>query len=119
MNHSLPPLADQECQACQEDSPGVSLQEWQSYQAQLPNWQWVELTEPKAQAISRRYHFANFRQAYGFVSQVALLAESQGHHPDISFGWGYVQLHWWTHKINWVHQSDLVLAARCDQIYQQ
>lgn len=111
-------LAEQPCQACQEDSPSVSAEEWQAYRAQLPDWQWVTLSQEQAQALERHFHFANFRQAFAFISQIALLAESQGHHPDIEFGWGYAKLRWWTHKIKNVHQSDLILAARSDRIYQ-
>jgi pterin-4a-carbinolamine dehydratase len=37
--------------------------------------------------IERIFRFRNFREALAFVQQVGELAESEGHHPDISFGW--------------------------------
>jgi pterin-4a-carbinolamine dehydratase len=37
---------------------------------------------------SSAFRFRNFREALAFVQRVGELAESEGHHPDISFGWG-------------------------------
>jgi 4a-hydroxytetrahydrobiopterin dehydratase len=42
----------------------------------------------EAHRIERTFRFRNFREALAFVQQVGDLAESEGHHPDISFGWG-------------------------------
>jgi hypothetical protein len=39
-------------------------------------------------ASSARFRFRNFREALAFVQRVGELAETEGHHPDISFGWG-------------------------------
>jgi len=40
-------------------------------------------------ASSAHFDSAIFREALAFVQQVGELAESEGHHPDISFGWGH------------------------------
>jgi pterin-4a-carbinolamine dehydratase len=42
-----------------------------------------------AHRIERTLRFRNFREALAFVQQVGELAETEGHHPDISFGWGH------------------------------
>ena len=42
-----------------------------------------------AHRIEKTFRFGNFREALAFVQKVGELAEAEGHHPDISFGWGY------------------------------
>ena len=44
------------------------------------------------------------------------IAEQEGHHPDIWFGWGYAKIKIQTHAINGLHESDFVLAAKVDRI---
>ncbi len=51
-----------------------------------------------------------------FVNKVGQIAENEGHHPDILFGWGYARVKIFTHKIKGLHESDFVLAAKVDQI---
>ena len=44
------------------------------------------------------------------------IAEAQGHHPDIIFGWGYAKIKIFTHKINGLVESDFILAAKINKI---
>ena len=50
---------------------------------------------------------------YEFTGEIA---EQEGHHPDIWFGWGYAKIKIQTHAINGLHESDFVLAAKIDRI---
>jgi len=52
-----------------------------------------------AHRIERTFRFRNFREALAFVQRVGELAETEGHHPDISFGWGYATVSLSTKKI--------------------
>jgi hypothetical protein len=54
--------------------------------------------------IERTFRFRNFREAFENAQQVAELAEAEGHHPDISFGWGYVTVVMQTKKIKGLHE---------------
>ena len=58
--------------------------------------------------------FADFKEALTFVNRVGELAEEQGHHPDICFGWGHAEITIWTHKIDGLTESDFILAAKID-----
>ncbi|MGD8430181.1 MAG: 4a-hydroxytetrahydrobiopterin dehydratase, partial [Ectothiorhodospiraceae bacterium] len=60
------------------------------------------------------YKFKNFAQALEFVNKVGELAEGEGHHPEVSFGWGHAEVEIWTHKIGGLHQNDFILAAKID-----
>jgi 4a-hydroxytetrahydrobiopterin dehydratase len=66
--------------------------------------------------LRKRYSFEDFRRAQDFVNRVGGLAEEQGHHPDICFGWGYAEVKIWTHKIDGLTESDFVLAAKIDAL---
>jgi len=50
------------------------------------------------------------------VNKVGLIAELEGHHPDINFGWGYTKVKIFTHAIKGLAESDFILAAKIDQI---
>ncbi len=76
---------------------------------QVPDWEVVE-----EHHLRRAFKFKNFREALGFVNRVGELAEEQGHHPDMSFGWGYAEVTVFTHKIDGLTESDFVFAAKVD-----
>ena len=48
--------------------------------------------------------------------KVGVIAEAEGHHPDIWFGWGYARIKIFTHAIKGLAESDFILAAKIDQI---
>ena len=77
-------LAEKACTPCRGGIPPLARDEALRFQKQAPDW---ELRDD-AHRIERTFRFHNFREALAFVQQVGELAESEGHHPDISFGWG-------------------------------
>ena len=56
------------------------------------------------------------RAALRFVDRVGALAEDEGHHPDITFGWGYATISLHTHKIKGLHENDFIMAAKIDAL---
>jgi 4a-hydroxytetrahydrobiopterin dehydratase len=52
-----------------------------------------------------------------FVGEVGELAEAEGHHPDISFGWGYTTVSLHTKKIKGLHENDFIMASKIDRIF--
>ena len=75
---------------------------------------WTLLSE--GTRIERTFKFANFKEALEFVDQIGALAEAEGHHPDIRFGWGYCTVELYTHKIKGLHQNDFIMAAKIDEL---
>ena len=67
--------------------------------------------------IFRRYVFRDFASAFGFVSTIAGIAEEQQHHPDLRFGWGYVEVDLQTHAIVGLHRNDFIVAARIERAF--
>lgn len=50
---------------------------------------------------------------------MAELAEAEGHHPDISFGWGYVTVVMQTKKIKGLYENDFIMAAKIDGLFER
>jgi len=66
--------------------------------------------------LRKEFKFADFRETLDYVNRVGELAEDQGHHPDICFGWGKAEITIWTHKIDGLTESDFILAAKIDKV---
>lgn len=67
-------------------------------------------------SLRKALKFDNFALALAFVNRVATIAEEADHHPDITFGWGYVDLALTTHDRGGITDVDIVTAARIDNI---
>ena len=67
-------------------------------------------------AIHRRFQFADFNAAFGFMTRVALVAETMDHHPEWSNVYRTVDIVLTSHDVKGVSQRDLALAARIDAI---
>jgi 4a-hydroxytetrahydrobiopterin dehydratase len=105
-------LAQKSCTPCRGGVSPLSPDEAAAHGRQTPAW---ELRD-EARRIERSFKFKNFAQAFAFVEKAAELAEAQGHHPDISFGWGYATVSLQTHKIKGLHENDFIMAAKLDEI---
>ena len=101
------------CAPCQGGIPPLSREQAQNFLAQITNWQLSD----EATLITCRYTFADFKSALAFVNHVGQLCEEQNHHPDITFGWGYVSVIFYTHKIKGLHENDFIMASKCDALY--
>src|SRR5438128_9244110 len=76
-------LAEKTCTPCRGGIPPLARDEALRFQSQAPDW---ELRDDDRR-IERTFRFRNFREALASVQQVGELAEREGHHPAISFGW--------------------------------
>ena len=104
-------LADKTCVPCRGDTPPLEGAELEELNRQLPEWEIVE-----EHHLRREFGFKNFREALAFVNRVGEVAEEQGHHPNISFTWGWVRVEIFTHVIDGLTESDFVLAAKIDRL---
>ncbi|HQT97042.1 MAG TPA: 4a-hydroxytetrahydrobiopterin dehydratase [Thermodesulfobacteriota bacterium] len=74
----------------------------------VPGW----TLDEGASGIRREFRFRNFAEAMRFACQVGELAEAEGHHPDLSVGWGYCTVRFRTHAIGGLHENDFIMAAK-------
>lgn len=108
-------LADETCVPCRGGIPPLTREEAEALQTQAPEWALLD----DARRIEHTFRFSSFREALTFVQQIGELAESEGHHPDISFGWGYVTVSLRTKKITGLHENDFIMAAKIDRLMLQ
>lgn len=80
--------------------------------AELPGWRRL----PDRPAIARSLRFRNFREAFGFMTRLALVAESLDHHPEWSNVYNRVELVLTTHDAGGVTELDLKLARAVREI---
>ena len=78
----------------------------------LPEWQ---LRDDKL-AIVRRFKFADFSQAFAFMTRVALIAEKRDHHPEWSNVYNWVEITLTTHDAGGLSQRDIDMAGAIDAL---
>jgi 4a-hydroxytetrahydrobiopterin dehydratase len=105
-------LSSKTCTPCRGGVPPLTRTEAEAYSAQAPGWALVD----EGRAIERSFKFKNFKEAMDFVAKLGNLAESEGHHPDISFGWGWAKVAWQTKKIKGLHENDFIMAAKTNEL---
>ncbi|WP_179380868.1 4a-hydroxytetrahydrobiopterin dehydratase [Jannaschia marina] len=66
--------------------------------------------------IRRSFEFANFSEAWAFMSRVALLAEAADHHPDWRNVWNLVEITLTTHDAEGLTPKDLALAQKINDV---
>jgi 4a-hydroxytetrahydrobiopterin dehydratase len=104
-------LASLECVPCRGGVPPLGGPEIEDLLRELEGWEVIE-----GHHLLKSFEFKDFRGALAFVNRVGEVAEEQGHHPDIDFGWGRARVSIWTHKIDGLTESDFILAAKIDKL---
>jgi 4a-hydroxytetrahydrobiopterin dehydratase len=80
--------------------------------AGLPDW----AHDADRDGLRRSFVFGDFVQAFGFMSQVALLAEKADHHPEWSNVWSRVEILLTTHDAGGLSARDVALAHQIDEL---
>jgi 4a-hydroxytetrahydrobiopterin dehydratase len=105
-------LQKEDCVPCQGGVPPLETSAIEALLPEVPDWR-LAADPPK---ILRRWTFPDFQSALDFVVAVGGVAEAAGHHPDITFGWGYAEVSLYTHAIKGLQRADFVLAAKIDAL---
>ncbi|HBV00798.1 MAG TPA: 4a-hydroxytetrahydrobiopterin dehydratase [Candidatus Taylorbacteria bacterium] len=104
-------LINKKCIPCEGGMPHLMANEIETLCKEVPEWEVKDWHE-----LKRRFKFKNFVEALAFVNKVGALAESEGHHPDISFGWGYVEITLFTHAVDGLSENDFILAVKINSL---
>jgi 4a-hydroxytetrahydrobiopterin dehydratase len=104
-------LADRECVPCRGGVAALKGEALTKLLSEVNGWAAVN-----EHHLIKSYQFPDFREAQQFVNRVAEIAEQQGHHPDICFGWGRAEITIMTHDIDGLSENDFILAARIDRL---
>ena len=109
-------LAKKKCVACDGNTPPFDTTEIHKYIKKVDGWN-VKKNENNSYFLIKDFKFKNFLQSQNFVNKVSEIAEKEGHHPDIWFGWGYAKIKIFTHAIKGLVENDFILAAKIDRIF--
>ena len=108
-------LYKKKCTACDGDTIPFDTSEIHKYLKKVDGWN-VKNSREKNYYLEKEFKFSNFTGSQEFVNKIGSIAELEGHHPDINFGWGYAKIKIYTHAIKGLAESDFILAAKIDQI---
>ena len=101
-------LATERCQPCKTGEGKLSSSEAMVLMGELDDWTFYP------DRIEKRWDFKGFKKPLGLVAKVAEIAHKQNHHPDIHFGWGYVEVVLSTHSVGGLTRNDFIVAAHID-----
>jgi len=105
-------LNNLKCTPCSGKTPKLNRDEISTNLNKLSNW---SINDEK-EMLFKKFTFKSFKGALNFTNSVGDLAEKEGHHPDISMGWGYCLIMIHTHAIKGLSINDFVLASKIDLI---
>lgn len=101
-------LAKEHPQEYPKGTPPLTADETRKLQGEVGDWQ------IDGGRLTRELVFRDFKQSFAFVTRVALLAEAEGHHPDLFVSWNKVRLTFWTHTAEGLTRNDFIMAAKID-----
>jgi len=108
-------LVNKKCIPCKGDTPPFKIEKIHNYLKKVDGWD-VKDDELDGFHLIKLFKCKNFLESQSFISKVGNVAEEEGHHPDIWFGWGYAKIKIFTHAIKGLTESDFILAAKIDKI---
>tara|TARA_B100001123_G_C15290140_1_gene1017175 strand:- start:1763 stop:2098 length:336 start_codon:yes stop_codon:yes gene_type:complete len=100
------------CEPCSGNTEKFTKEKINKFLKQINSWS----INDKQEMIFKKFKFKNYKLTIEFINKISNISEQEGHHPDISFGWGYclVMLH--THAIKGLSINDFILASKIDEI---
>ena len=107
-------LLNKTCVPCEGGVAPFEISEIHKYQKKVDGWSVIK-NEKNIFFLKKEFNFKNFIESQNFVNQVGKISEEEGHHPDISFGWGYAKVSITTHAIEGLSENDFILAAKIDK----
>ena len=108
-------LYKKKCVACDGNTIPFDVSEIHNYLKKIDGWD-VKSDDNKSYYLEKNFKFLNFVKSQEFINKVSSVAEFEGHHPDIYFGWGYAKIKIFTHAIKGLAESDFILAAKIDHL---
>ena len=108
-------LLNKKCVPCEGGVIPFDVSKIHKFQKKVDGW---DILKDKKNIffLNKKFIFKNFLESQNFVNKVSSISEEEGHHPDISFGWGYAELKITTPAIEGLSENDFILAATIEQI---
>ena len=108
-------LLEKKCVPCEGGVIPFDISEIHKYQKMVDDWNIIK-DKKDIYFLEKEFKFKNFLESQKFINEVGKIAENEGHHPEIAFGWGYAKVNITTHAIEGLSENDFILAAKIDKI---
>ena len=108
-------LKNKKCTPCEGGILPFDISEIHKYQKMVDGWNIIK-DKKDIYFLEKQFSFKNFLDSQKFVNEVGKISEEEGHHPEITFGWGYAKINITTHAIEGLSENDFILAAKIDKI---
>lgn len=105
-------LAKKRCIPCEGGTEPLSREKAEELLKELDNWMLVD----DAHLLVKTFQFPDFKTALQFGNDIGRVAEFEGHHPELTIGWGHVGVELSTHSIGGLSENDYILAAKIDEL---
>jgi 4a-hydroxytetrahydrobiopterin dehydratase len=105
-------LKEKHCVPCEGGTKPFDGEEIKRFKKLLaPGWRVVE-----DKKMQKEFPFENFKRGMAFAQDIAAIAESENHHPDICIHYTNVELELSTHAIGGLSENDFIMAAKIDEL---
>ena len=105
-------LSQKRCIPCEGKTTALTKDKISEMIQQTPGWS----VDAELKSISRRFEFKGFAKTIAFVNALAWVATSEGHHPDVHFGFNYCMVHFSTHAADGLTENDFICAAKVNRL---
>ena len=107
----LSELHEKNCHACEGWVPPLSQAQLNTLKDKLdPEWH----MDLETQTLTRVFTYKGFAKALMMANLVAYISDTEGHHADIAFGWGYCRISYTSHELARLSENDFICAAKID-----
>lgn len=107
-------LQHQKCIPCEGGTEPLSKGEIEIYRKQLKKLWQIDGNKK----MELEFKFKDFVEAMKFVNQVAEIANTEGHHPNLHIYYNKVLVELWTHNIGGLSVNDFILAVKIEEVAQ-
>lgn len=106
-----PKLLNKKCKPCEGNTAPITKEKIKEYLNMLDNW----IYDNEQIRIEKTYVLKDFNECIKVTTQIAQIAEEEGHHPDILiFNWNNLKISLTTHAIKGLSENDFIMAAKLD-----
>ena len=108
-------LLEKKCVPCEGGVVPFDISEIHKYQKMVDGWNIIK-DKKNIYFLEKKFSFKNFLESQKFINSVGKISEEEGHHPEITFGWGFAKINITTPAIEGLSENDFILAAKIDKI---
>ncbi len=103
-------LTEKICVPCSGNTPPLNPKQIANYLKQLSKG-WKVVDNKK---IQKEFKFKGYPETIAFVNKIALIAQEEGHHPDLEVHFSKMTVEFSTHAIGGLSENDFIMAAKIE-----